>query len=244
MKHRLGRGARYLLAPRPHESVCDSATHTIGTVMRKPKYIIVVGIDYTAASERALDEAFALASTKYGAQVHVVNVRPPFADQATSPGSPATLPPWRLWATELREYVARKVAAFQAAAGSLPSQQVHTHQRMNDPAHELAQLAVDVEADLVVVGTHDWHRSSGLTLGSVAEAITRLAPCPVLMVRRKGEQSPPPPLRPPCPTCLDARRASGGSELWCEQHRERYGFDDLHPTSTLEAQDPGCDARC
>jgi nucleotide-binding universal stress UspA family protein len=139
--------------------------------MNTPKYVIVVGIDYSTASERALDEALALACAKHGAQLHIANVRSALDG-------------------ELREYVARQVAVFQATAGVAPFQHLFTHQRMNDPAHELAQLAADVDADLLVVGTHDWRGEPRPMLGSVAEAVTRLAPCPVLVVRRKAVPAP------------------------------------------------------
>ena len=166
--------------------------------MTKPKYVIVVGIDYSAASERALDEAFALACSKHGVQLHVANVRAAPSEPAASAAEAPGPPPFRYWANELREFVARKAATFQATAGVTPFQHLHTHQRLNDPAHELAQLAADVDADLVVVGTHDWHGGSPPTLGSVAEAVTRLAPCPVLVVRRKAALPPPAAIQPPC----------------------------------------------
>jgi len=155
--------------------------------MSKPKYVIVVGIDYSTASERALDEAFTLANTKRGVQLHIVNVHAACDEQTVVAldGAPAPPPPWRYWAAELREYVARKVAAFQATAGVTPFQHIYTHQRMNDPALELARLAGEVEADLVVVGAHDWYGVSDPTPGSVAQTVTRLAPCPVLVVHRK-----------------------------------------------------------
>ncbi len=104
-----------------------------------------------------------------------------------------------------------------------PFQHLYTHQRSNDPAHELAQLAADVEADLVVVGTHDWHGVTRLVLGSVAEAVTRLAPCPVLVVRRKAVPPPVPVIQPACEACLEARRASNGAIFWCEQHQAHHG---------------------
>ena len=158
--------------------------------MNKPKYVIVVGIDYSTASDRALDEALALACAKHGAQLHIANVRSALDAPTASNGAPAPLPPWEYWAGELREYVARQVAVFQATAGVAPFQHLFTHQRMNDPAHELAQLAADVDADLLVVGTHDWRGEPRPMLGSVAEAVTRLAPCPVLVVRRKAVPAP------------------------------------------------------
>jgi nucleotide-binding universal stress UspA family protein len=191
--------------------------------MTIPKYVVVVGIDYSIASERALEEAFLLASTKHGVQLHVVNVRAAVGEQAASAGAPDPLPPWRYWASELREYVARKASAFQATAGVTPFQHLYTHQRMNDPAQELARLAADVEADLVVVGAHDWYGESDRTLGSLADAVTRLAPCPVLVVHRKPALPSVPAIQPPCAACLAARSASNGVSLWCKQHSEQHG---------------------
>ena len=156
--------------------------------MTKPKYVIVVGIDYSAASEHALEEAFTLGAAKHGVQLHVVNVRSAPDEELAWPVASTTdakpLPPWRYWASELQEFVARKVAAFEAT-GATPFEHLYTHQRVNDPAHELAQLAINVGADLVVLGTHEWHGESQPRAGSVAEIVTRLAPCPVLIVRRK-----------------------------------------------------------
>jgi hypothetical protein len=51
----------------------------------------------------------------------------------------------------------------------------------------------------------------------------RLAPCPVLVMRPKAVPDSPPRIEPPCPDCVAARRASGGTEMWCERHRERHG---------------------
>lgn len=167
--------------------------------MTHPKYVIVVGLDYSAASERALDEAFSLGCTKHGVQLHVANVRAAPNQPAASPEEPTAALPFRYWASELREFVARKVAAFQATAGVTPFQHLYTHQRLSDPAQELAQLAADVRADLLIVGTHDWHGAAGPTLGSVAEAVTRLAPCPVLIARRTAVPPPAPAIQPAAP---------------------------------------------
>jgi nucleotide-binding universal stress UspA family protein len=191
--------------------------------MTLPQYVVVVGVDYSAASERALDEALNLACSKHRVQLHIANVRSDPGAEAASAEEAAQPPPWRYWASELQEFVARKVAAFQVAAGAAPFQHLYTHQRMGDPAHELAQLAADVEADLVVVGTHDWHRASQRLLGSVTEAVTRLAPCPVLVVRRKAVSPPSPAIQPACPACIAARQGSNGADLWCEHHSRADG---------------------
>jgi hypothetical protein len=82
---------------------------------------------------------------------------------------------------------------------------------------------MDVEADLVVVGTHGRRGLTRLMLGSVAEGTVRLAPCPVLVVRPKAVPAAVPTIQPPCPRCVEARTASGGKQFWCEQHSERHG---------------------
>jgi hypothetical protein len=87
----------------------------------------------------------------------------------------------------------------------------------------VAQLAADLEADLVVVGTHGRRALARMLLGSVAELTVRLAPCPVLVVRPKASPAPLPAIEPPCPRCVEARAQTSGKEYWCEQHRERHG---------------------
>lgn len=50
-------------------------------------------------------------------------------------------------------------------------------------AQTIAELAASASAELVVVGTHGRTGLARLTLGSTAEAVIRLAPCSVLVVR-------------------------------------------------------------
>jgi hypothetical protein len=121
----------------------------------------------------------------------------------------------------LREYVDKKVGALRAQ-GKKPPERILSHLRTQAPAEEVAQLAADVEADLVVVGTHGRRGLSRTLLGSVAEVVTRLAPCPVLVVRPKGVTKVPA-IEPPCPECLKTRAASSGASYWCAQHSERHG---------------------
>ncbi|HEX4475373.1 MAG TPA: universal stress protein, partial [Polyangiaceae bacterium] len=99
-----------------------------------------------------------------------------------------------------------------------------THLRMTDATRAIVQLAVDIEADLVVVGTHSRSGLARFLLGSVAEGVVRLAPCPVLVVRAHGAEAATegPRIEPPCPQCLETRRATEGKELWCERHREHH----------------------
>ena len=189
-------------------------------------YVIVVGVDYSEFSDLALDRALDLAGEKAHAAVHLVPVlpvyQPGFSPDAAVTGQSPKDASLSEAAARLVEY-AEQALTRRSAAGKRAPERLVTHLRLEAPAEEVAQLAADLEADLVVVGTHGRRGVSRLVLGSVAEATVRLAPCPVLVVRPRALPPPVPRIEPPCPRCLEARKASGGNELWCEQHRERHG---------------------
>jgi nucleotide-binding universal stress UspA family protein len=64
------------------------------------------------------------------------------------------------------------------------------HIRLDAASEEISQLAADLEADLVVVGTHGRRGLGRFLLGSVAEGVVRAAPCPVFVVRPKRVVTP------------------------------------------------------
>lgn len=192
-------------------------------------YCIVVGVDYSEIGELAFDKALELAARHPRAELHVVHVLTfdlpavvPKFEFATGPSSSAI----EAAGERLADYVSKKVLAFRAAAPgdvALGHLRVVPHLRTVMPAYEVAQVAADLEADLVVVGTHGRKALSRMLLGSVAEQTVRLSPCPVLVVRPKARPAPIPSIQPPCPRCVEARVSSAGRESWCEQHRERHG---------------------
>jgi len=53
----------------------------------------------------------------------------------------------------------------------------------NAPAVSIVSYAKEARADLIVMGTHGRGPMAHLFMGSVAERVVRLAPCPVLVVR-------------------------------------------------------------
>ena len=71
-------------------------------------------------------------------------------------------------------------------AYSLRSKQIVTHLRMQrQPAVDLISWVVDKEnIDLLILGTHGRGGLKKLALGSVAEELSRLVPCPVLTIGR------------------------------------------------------------
>jgi len=54
------------------------------------------------------------------------------------------------------------------------------------PAEAIVRLALERNADLIVMGTHGRTGLKHMVLGSVAEKVVRLAPCPVLTVKYAG----------------------------------------------------------
>jgi nucleotide-binding universal stress UspA family protein len=192
----------------------------------QPK-IIVVGVDYSDTSELALAHALEIASTGPRAEVHVVHVTSTFHPIVGVEHTPETMPPVPKpdeMLRELGEHVDRRLAHFvsrRAVSSPLP-ERVVLHVRFDAPAQEISELARDLDANLVIVGTHGRRGLSRVLLGSVAEGVVRLSPCPVLVVRPR-EVSVAPSIEPPCEHCLKTRIATGGRRMWCNQHNERHG---------------------
>jgi nucleotide-binding universal stress UspA family protein len=191
--------------------------------------VILVGIDYSHTSELALERALELVASSASAELHVVHVTSPLdlpmRDTAVATPMPDMSRHDQEAYQQLGTYVALSVAAFEKKRRgmAMPNLRVVTHLRFHAPAREIAQLASDLEADLVIVGMHGRGAVSRFFLGSVAEIVTRLAPCAVLVFRPKGLPPEYPRIEPPCPRCVEARVTSHGAQTWCEQHRERHG---------------------
>jgi nucleotide-binding universal stress UspA family protein len=187
------------------------------------RYIAVVGIDFSDMSNRALDQALEVASLNAG-EVHVVYVQEENALDAVLPSAFPDATSSGRTLEQVRQRASERVAVVMAKRQQLAVSRVVAHLRRGAPAREIAQLAADVDADLVVVGSHGPHGVERLVLGSVAEHVSRLARCPVWIVRPKahvgGEAVPE--IEPPCPDCVARRDATQGKEFWCARHAEHH----------------------
>lgn len=144
-------------------------------------FIVVVGIDFSDAGDHALDKALELAATRDGGEVHVVHVEQErlggaehFARDQTNVD--ATL-------RQIGKHVTDRMKAMGQRFGQ--PQRVVAYFRHGSPGERIMQLASDLDADLVVVGSNG-HRGFGLFLGSVAEQVARLSSCPVCIVHPKA----------------------------------------------------------
>jgi len=59
---------------------------------------------------------------------------------------------------------------------------------MGDPASEIVRIAVEEGAEMIGLGTHGRSGMTRMLMGSVAEAVVRRAPCPVLVYRAAAEK--------------------------------------------------------
>jgi nucleotide-binding universal stress UspA family protein len=173
---------------------------------------IVAAYDFTPQATAALRRAVAVAEA-HGAELHVVCVREP---GALVPALHAEMPAAALG--RLRDAAVAEIGAAPHLA------KVVTHLLVGTPATEIAWLAAHLDADLVVVGTHGRTGVSRFVLGSVAEKLTRIAGCPVLVERAKQHDPKVmvPEIEPLCPKCAEHRERSAGAELWCAEHASHH----------------------
>ena len=202
-------------------------------------YTIVVGVDYSEVSALALGQAVVLARAHEPSHIHVLHSVPGIPPVRRGIGTPELTPAADPPITyevdqvgvnasgDMQVFVERVLTQLdRPSAEKRPRVEPRwtTHIRLTDPTQAIVQLASDLEADLVVVGTHGRTGLARFLLGSVAEGVVRRAPCPVLVVRSIGAESAAdgPQIEPPCPQCLETRRASAGAQFWCERHREHH----------------------
>ena len=140
---------------------------------------IVAAIDFSETSDDALRVACALAAC-HGSELHLLHVIPDARQQAWSVEAPGLD-----FSALQQESIAD--AEQQLAARALPTSEtpLRVVRRVIaglPAAREIAQYAASHGADLIVVGSHGYGPVRRLVLGSVADRVVRLAPCPVLTV--------------------------------------------------------------
>src|SRR5688500_8759879 len=171
-----------------------------------PRYVILVGMAFDDTDVHALKEAARIAALRPHSELHVVHAV--IEEGATSATDELVSVDGRL--QEAPNEMQRRIQALQAAT----PQRVIGHVRVGAPARAILQTAADIEADVVVVGTHQRRGLKKLVLGSVAGQVLHDAHCPVLVaipkdhsMSARSEQ-----IDPPCPACLAARQqANDGS---------------------------------
>jgi nucleotide-binding universal stress UspA family protein len=138
---------------------------------------ILVPTDFSADGEAAFACALELSRT-FGASVHLLHVvENPLAAGAWS-SEIYTAEIAGLQINLIRDATERLRGVVPAGATN-----VVVDVRSGQPAREIVAAARDLEVDVIVMGTHGRTGLSHAFMGSVAERVVRLAPCPVLTMR-------------------------------------------------------------
>ncbi|AKF04043.1 universal stress protein [Sandaracinus amylolyticus] len=163
---------------------------------------LVVGIDFRAASARALGHALAMLRKGCASQVHVVHVLPPelARDEALLHAVP--------------EAIADVVAQMGARA---PSRPTWAHVRAGRVRPELRRLAFDLGADTIVLGARPQPR---VARGVSAQVVDDpYAPFSVLVAGDHLELDARGLVARRCVACEAIRRTPDVTWPWCVDHR-------------------------
>ena len=184
------------------------------TTSTTPSFVLVAGLDASPYAPLVLSTAAANVRGRPNARLHLVHV----LDLSIS-----GMTPLLDGAREYLDEVAQKATTLCGDA------RVTTHLGLSRPWREIVQLATNLEADLIVVGTHGRKGVARALMGSEAELVVRRAPCPVLVVREPDYSSRAvPEIEPACPECVQVQRSSAGEKLWCARHAEHHPRPHLH----------------
>ena len=143
---------------------------------------ILVAIDFSEQSDVAVERAHEFAA-KTGATITLLHAwqMPLFAGPEILVYGPGET------RASLQDYLSRAARTrLEALRASLAArgfgEEIRTELREGDPATVILELAKD--ADLLVMGTHGRGALARFAMGSVAERVIRMAPCPVMTLKR------------------------------------------------------------
>jgi nucleotide-binding universal stress UspA family protein len=140
-------------------------------MLRFPPRRVLAAVDSSAVSLEAWKAAREIAG-RFGASLEALYCdEPEAADVAAFAGVPAA--------------DARARAAAIAGLRRRLGPEARLHVVRGDPARSILRLARERRCDLVVMGTHRRRGAARLVFGSVAAAVARDCPCPVLVLPAK-----------------------------------------------------------
>jgi nucleotide-binding universal stress UspA family protein len=182
---------------------------------------VVVAYSFSTGGLDVLERAALLACRAPFHVLHVVTVIDPRI------GTPAVPPKDAVdyrYAAEVQTAVNEVVRAALVAVGAPHEVHFFVHARIGKPAEEILELAHEVGADLIMVGTHDHTGLRRALLGSTSTKVVHDAGCPVIVVRPKTY---------PTVQLLDVTPDDHERHLYTPPHRYYY-HDDQFLTRPLD----------
>lgn len=144
----------------------------------------VVAVDFGATSDVAIAQALRLVRAGAIQELHAVYVLDPsqVPDFIDHPALVQENDVLERAPTHLKDRIAD--VAF-AMGMSLDGLSTVVHARIGKPVEAIQQVAVDYDADLIIVGTHGRKGIDRWVLGSVSERLARTSRCAVWVARAK-----------------------------------------------------------
>ncbi len=143
---------------------------------------VVVAYDFSHSGRAALYRAIALATR---APFHVLHFVCAIEPHAPNPAVKAKHGVDYEYAARVQQALTDEVEAELRGAGVTGIVHFYVHARIGKPAEEILQLAHEVGADLIIVGSKGLTGVERLVLGSVSEKVVREARCTVEVARPK-----------------------------------------------------------
>lgn len=141
---------------------------------------ILVPVDGSDFATNAAKKALVIAQ-KHDSKItllHVVN-----HSQLFSMGAPQSLPVITDLMIEGVIKGAEKILEDTRQALGPSEMEIESKIEWGTPAQVIINLARNQACDLIVMGSRGLNKVSGLFLGSVSDRVTKIAPCPVMLIK-------------------------------------------------------------
>lgn len=150
---------------------------------------VLLATDFSPHAEVAKAIASCLAAMD-GAELWALTVLEPVEEPLTMAEEPPEMPSWK-WERRVarmqdrlkadkRRKLDQDVADLRAKGLT-----VHDLVREGDPDKEILAAAAEIEADVIVLGSHSRRNLWDVVMGNVAQRVAQQAPCPVVIVSHR-----------------------------------------------------------
>lgn len=142
---------------------------------------VVIAYDFSTTAEEAILRGIEIACR---APQHVLHVLVAIDSREGFPVAPTKHVDYA-YAERLQKLVTQRMIEGFAGRKTASEVQFFVHARIGKAAEEILDLAHDVGADMIIIGSHGKTGVERFVLGSVSERVVREAHCPVIIARAK-----------------------------------------------------------
>jgi nucleotide-binding universal stress UspA family protein len=139
---------------------------------------IVVAVDASAGAPAVVAAGARISRAAHGSTIHIVHVFRTSRFDRSRAGAPVQ-------SSELIDEAKDHLESLVRSARRQTRSSVIGHFTVGDPTEEIMKACTTLDADLLVIGTHDHVGFERLLLGSIAETLMRKVRCSVFVVRRR-----------------------------------------------------------